>query len=188
MAQHSRRQQRETVRRDWAVAGLSAGGLLVAGYLAFTKASGGSALLCEAAGGCDVVQASRYALFLGLPTALWGAGLYAAIGVLALVGLTARRWLAAFLLSVVGVTFSAYLTYLELFVIGAVCGYCFFSAGIAVALFGVLLARRSRAPGRRSPVRPARVVAFGIITAVVTVIVGAGVFATHSPPEAGAYA
>jgi uncharacterized membrane protein len=161
---------------------MAAAGLAVAGYLAVTKLWGAGALFCEAGGGCDVVQSSRYAALLGLPTALWGAGLYAAVGGLAVAGLTARRWLIAFLLAVVGLSFSGYLTYLELFGLRAVCGYCLASAAIALALFGIVLFGRPPSTGRRSPVRPARVVSLGIMTAVGTVVIGAGVFATDSPP------
>ncbi len=181
MVRGSRPAQPKPPGRGWLVAALAAAGLVVAGYLAVTKLIGGSALFCEAGSGCDVVQASRYAVFLGLPTALWGAGLYAVVGALALSGLNARRWLAAFLLAVAGVSFSAYLTALELFVLGAVCAYCIVSAGIAVALFGVLVARRPVAVGRRSAVRPARLVALGTVTAVATVLLGAAMFAMGGP-------
>ena len=181
MARSSRGKEPEVARRNWAVAGLAAVGFVIAGYLAVAKLGGENPLFCTAGSGCDIVQASRYAVFFGLPTALWGAGLYAAIGGIALVGMDARRWLAAFLLAVVGVSFFAYLTYLELFEIGAVCGYCVLSAVIAVALFGLLLAGRSSVAGRRSVVRPARVVTLGTITAVATILIGAGFFAAGSP-------
>src|SRR3989304_1915273 len=105
-----------------------------------------------------------------------GAGLYAVIGALAFAGLPARRWLAAFLLATVGVSFSLYLTYLELFVLRAVCAYCVASAVIAVALFAVLLARRPAVTGRRSPARPARVATLGGLTAVTTVAIGVAAF------------
>lgn len=182
--QGRRQQPPEVFRRDWPVALLAAAGVIVAGYLAGMKLAGGRALFCTAGSGCDIVQASRYAVFLGLPTGAWGAGLYAAIGALAILGLSAKRWLAAFLLAVAGASFSAYLTYLELFVIGAVCAYCLVSAGIAVGLFGLLLGRRPAATGRRSPVRATRVSTLGALTAVATVVIGAAVFATGSPRDA----
>jgi uncharacterized membrane protein len=169
------------------VAGLAAVGFAVAAYLAITKLAGGSALFCRGVGGCEVVQASRYAMFLGLPTAAWGAGLYAAIGGLALSGLDARRWLTAFLLAVAGVAFSAYLTYLELFVIGAVCWYCVVSAATAAALLGVLLGRRQSVTGPRRFLRPGRVVGLGAATAVATVVLGVGVFTISEPRAAPAY-
>ena len=189
-----RRTERERARReaaapawrpDWLVAGLAVVGLAVAGYLAVTKLTGGGALFCRGIGGCEVVQQSRYAMFLGLPTAAWGAGLYTAIAGLALAGLWPWRWLAALLLAVAGVSFSGYLTYLELFVIGAVCWYCVVSAATATALLGVLLGRRPAA--RRGPTRPARVAALGSLTAVATVALGIAVFAASAPRAAPGY-
>src|SRR3990170_793949 len=156
MARSRRAAEPEIPRRDWWVAALSAIGLLVAGYLTVNKWGGGTALFCTAGSGCDIVQASRYAVVLGLPTAAWGAALYAAVGALALLGLPPRRWLAAFLLAVAGASFSLYLTYLSIFVIGAACTYCLASLAIALALFGTLLVRRPHPTGRRSPVRLAR--------------------------------
>jgi uncharacterized membrane protein len=179
--------RREPPGPDWIVAGVAATGFGVAGYLAATKLVGGSALFCAAGSGCDIVQASRYASFLGAPTAAWGAGLYGATGALALAGLPARQWLAAFLLAVAGVAFSLYLTYVELFVLRAVCAYCLASAGIAVALLGVLLARRPPATGRRSPARPARAAVLGGLTAAATVILAIALFALGSPRAEASY-
>lgn len=187
MVRVSQQAQRETPRPDWPVAAVAAAGLLIAGYLAAAKLAAGSAPFCAAGSGCEAVQASRYAVFLGLPTALWGAALYAAIGGLALLGLDARRWLAAFLLAVAGVSFSVLLTALQLFIIGAVCAYCLLSAGIAIALFAVLLVRLPVSAERRPALRPARLLALGAVTALATVVLGAGGFALGGPREAGGY-
>jgi uncharacterized membrane protein len=173
----------DPVRPDWLVAGLAAVGVILAGYLTWTKATGGSALFCTAAAGCEVVQASRYAMFLGIPTAAWGAALYTAIGGLALAGLTARRWLVAFLLVAGGMGFAGYLTYLELFVIAAVCWYCVASAAITLALLGSLLGRWPR--GRRTGA--ARLVTLGAGAAVVAVVVGLSVHTLTAPGGAYAY-
>lgn len=167
-------------RADWLIAVVAAIGVVVGTYLAVAKWTGGSAVLCTAGGGCDIVQASRYAVFLGLPTAAWGAGLYAAVGGLALAGLTARRWLLAFLLATAAVAFSAYLTYLELFVIRALCGYCVVSAAVAAALFGVILARRPVPPSRRSALQPRRLVLAGAVMAVATLAAGIGGYALET--------
>lgn len=182
-----RREQEQAPHRDWLVAAVAVIGLVVAAYLTFTKWSGGGALFCTAGSGCDVIQASRYSLLLGLPTALWGAALYAAIAGLALSGLSPRRWLAAFLMAVAGASFSLYLTYLSALVIRALCGYCLASNAVAVALFGLLLARRPSSSGRRSPTRPARVIALGALAAVAAIVFGAGIFAWEPPQEASAY-
>jgi uncharacterized membrane protein len=174
-------------RPDWLVAVLAAVGFGIAGYLTVTKLAGGGALFCKGVGGCEVVQQSRYATLLGVPTAAWGALVYAAIGTLAVTGLGARRWLAAFLLAVAAVAFSGYLTYLELFVIGAVCWYCVASAAAATAVLAVLLGRRSAVVGPRRFLRPGRVVGLGVLTALVAVVFGLAIFAVTGPGGAPAY-
>ena len=75
-------------------------------HLTITKLAGSTAAFCESGGGCDIVQASKWATFLGLPTAAWGALLYGALAVLAFTGLVATRWTVAFVLASAGVAFS----------------------------------------------------------------------------------
>lgn len=177
----------EVPRRDWLLGSLSGAGLLLAGSLTAAKIAAGSSPICVAGSGCEAVQASRYAVFLGLPTALWGAMFYAAVGTLALLGLDARRWLAAFLLAVAGVSFSALLTAVQVFIIRAVCASCLLSAGIAVALLAVVLVRRPAPTERRPRLGPARLFALAAVTALATVGFGAGGFALGGPREAGGY-
>ena len=62
----------------------------MAGYLTALKLGGNQAFLCRDGSGCDIVQASRYSLLAGVPTAMWGAGLYVAIAVLAAMPRTRR--------------------------------------------------------------------------------------------------
>ncbi len=126
-------------------------------------------------------------MFLGLPTAAWGVGLYVVIGALALAGLPPRRWVWAYALAVAAVAFSAYLTYLSFFELGAVCPYCLADAGIAAALLAVLLVRRPEVMGRRSPIRRGRLIAVGVVSAIVTVVFGMGVFVTGAPTTGSAY-
>jgi uncharacterized membrane protein len=164
-------------RRDLAVAGLAAVGLLVAGYLAWLKWSGGSALFCTPGTGCDIVQASRYAVLVGVPTALVGAALYFVIGALALAGLDRARWRLAFILAAAGVGFSGYLTYLSLIELRAACVWCLASAGIMVLLLGCLALRRPQAA-----LAGARLAALGTGAALLAVVAGAFVFAGGPPP------
>ncbi|HEV8439275.1 MAG TPA: vitamin K epoxide reductase family protein [Methylomirabilota bacterium] len=172
-------------RPDWLVVVLSAAGLVVAGYLTWLKWLGHGALFCVTGSSCDIVQASRYAIFLGVPTALWGAGLYAALAVLGATGLTRPRWLAAFLVAAAAVGFSVYLTALSVFVLGATCGYCLGSAAIAVALLVALLRRRPPASG--TPLlRPVRLATYGGLAAAGAIVLGAFVFA--APGSAPGYA
>jgi uncharacterized membrane protein len=177
--------QAEAPGVDWLVVGLSAVGFVVAGYLTWLKWAARGAFLCVAGSGCDLVQASRYSIFLGVPTALWGAMLYVAIGILGGMGLTTRRWIAAFLIAAAGVGFSGYMTALSLFVVGGACMYCLTSGAIEVALLVVLLWRRPAPRGRRSPLRPVPLASYGTLAAVATIAFGAFVFASPSSAPAG---
>jgi uncharacterized membrane protein len=161
---------------DWPVAALAAVGFVLAAYLTFTKLRGSTALFCEAGSGCDVVQASRYAMFLGLPTAAWGAVVFILLGAVAVAGLTPRRWLWAFVLAVAAVAFSAYLTAISLVVLGATCPWCLAVAVTGVAILGVLLMRRPVTKGKRAPTRPGRLAWIGALAAVVTVVGAQAVF------------
>lgn len=163
-------------------------GLLVSGYLTYTKLAGGTAAFCEAGTACDIVQASPYARLLGIPTAAWGAGHFAVVGGLGLAGLTARRWLVAFVLSSGAVGFFGYLTYLELFVLRAICAYCVGAAVVGVAIFGLLLARRPAPGGRKSWLQPGRLTTAGVLAAVVTIVFAAGVWVGSGPQTSGTYA
>lgn len=117
-------------------------GFFVALYLALYKTGVIGTLACGA-GGCETVQTSRWAAFLGLPVAVWGVGFYALVFALAFIG-TLERWAESTTLPLImvvltgwGVLFSGWLTYLELFVIHAICRWCVVSAVIALALFAV---------------------------------------------------
>jgi uncharacterized membrane protein len=114
-------------------------GVFVALYLTLYKLGYIGTLAC-AVGSCETVQTSKWATFLGFPVGGWGVGYYVAVLAIALVGLTPRfaeapsvsRLLAA--VTTFGVLFSLWLTYLELFVIHAICMWCVGSAIIATIL------------------------------------------------------
>jgi uncharacterized membrane protein len=176
----------ELARPDWIVFALAIVGLAVAGYLTALKLGGTQAFLCRDGSGCDVVQASRYSVLLGVPTAAWGAAVYLAIAVLAAMPRTPRRWQAAFMLASSAVAFSLYLTCISIFVIGATCPYCLASGGISVALVAVMVWRRPSAQGRQAAAyKPGRLAGLGITAGVVTVLVGAFIFAADFSVPAG---
>jgi len=126
-------------------ASLALVGLMLSAYLLMHSLGMTGPLACGGSASCDRVQASRWADFLGLPVAAYGVGGYLSLLVVALAGLQPRwehsalptRWLA--ILSGIGVAFTIYLTYVELFVIGAVCRWCVGSAVIILAIFLVSL-------------------------------------------------
>lgn len=115
-------------------------GVFLAGYLTLYKLGHLGVIQCSV-GGCEKVQTSRYANFLGLPVALWGLGAYLTLFIVALMGVQPRwirsRWVALVLFGVsgIGVVFSAYLTYLEAAVIRAWCQWCVISAILITLIF-----------------------------------------------------
>ena len=113
-------------------------GVLVALYLTLYKVGVIGTLVCQV-GSCERVNTSRWATFLGLPVAAWGLGTYALLLAFALAGLqgVASRQSAwgLVLLSGWSVLFSGWLTYLELFVIHAVCVWCVTSATLMLLIF-----------------------------------------------------
>jgi uncharacterized membrane protein len=126
-------------------------GLLVAVYLYLYKIGRIGTLACGS-GACEAVQTSQWSRFLGVEVALIGIVGYALLLAVALAALqpalAERRWLVTALtaLAAGGVLFTAYLTYLELFVIHAVCRWCVGSAAIITSILVLaLLDRRSAA-------------------------------------------
>jgi uncharacterized membrane protein len=118
-------------------------GLAIAGYLTWVHYAGLDPVCVGGGGGCETVQSSSYAELAGVPVALVGLIGYAAIGATLLVD-GERSRLAAAALALVGFGFSAYLTYLELAVIDAICQWCVASAVLMTALAVVTLLRLLR--------------------------------------------
>lgn len=127
---------------------LSILGLIVAGYLIFFKIFPTSTL-CIGAGGCETVNTSVYSEVLGIPVAALGALAYAAmLGLLLLENRSSllQEWgpMLVFGLALAGTLYSAYLTYIELAVIHAVCPYCVASAVIITLILIVSAVRLRR--------------------------------------------
>jgi uncharacterized membrane protein len=109
-------------------------GLLNAAYLAYVELSQVEAV-CGAVGNCNAVQQSPYAQLFGIPIGVIGLAGYAAVLLVWLLTRYApvyRNVLAV--LVIVGAAVSIYLTFLEPFVIGAVCAWCLLSAVLMLAL------------------------------------------------------
>ncbi len=133
------------MRHRQAIAVLALVGLFVALYLWLHALGFGGAIKCGASGGCETVQTSQWAVFLGFPVAFYGVVGYLAILVVAIVALRPAalsqprwsKWLG--LLATVGFGFTLYLTYVEVFVIHAICRWCIGSAVIITAIWVVSL-------------------------------------------------
>lgn len=131
-----------TKERALAVPLLALLGALDAAYLTWVHYSRSQAF-CAGIGDCELVNTSVYAQVMGVPVALLGLG-----GYLLILGLGLARWrvgaslaldLALLGLSLTGTAYSAYLTYVEFFVLGAICIWCLVSAVIITAIFALSL-------------------------------------------------
>lgn len=114
---------------------LAAAGIVVAGYLAYVETQA-VAPICGPVGDCATVQTSAYSKVLGVPVGIIGIIGYAAILAAWFAGRNGNAAARTLLLgmTVIGVVYSIYLTWLELFVIHAVCMWCISSAVIMTLL------------------------------------------------------
>ena len=139
-------------RSGIAMTALALVGLAVAAYLALEKLSGGTPA-CGPLHGCETVASSPYSEILGIPVAVIGV-VYSVV----LVGASIAWWrsadhgrarqalLVAYGLGLIGTFVVAALTYLEVFVIEAVCVYCVTYGVTVIAgfLIAALAVRGSR--------------------------------------------
>jgi uncharacterized membrane protein len=132
----------------WGAIAASLVGVAVSIYLTIYKLTDNNAM-CLGSGDCSIVNASRYSEVYGIPVAIIGIIGYLAILVVLLLETRLTPLidignLLAFGMSLVGLLFSAYLTYLELYVIKATCPFCFTSAIAITIIFIFTLIRLAR--------------------------------------------
>jgi uncharacterized membrane protein len=126
------------------VAALALAGIFLALYLLLYKLGMIGALTCSV-GSCETVNTSKWARFLGIPVAGWGVAWYMATFALAVASIQGRfadspgMSLALLVMTGSGLAFSVYLTYLELFVIHAICQWCVVSAVLVLIMFVLTL-------------------------------------------------
>jgi len=129
-------------------------GLIASGYLVVVHLMG-EAPVCGPVKGCETVTTSEYSMVLGIPVALLGFGLSVVLVACAVAWwrLADRRpLLAVYGLLLLATLAVAYLTYLELFVIHAVCAWCVtYATTIVISLAITALALRRGEAGRASP-------------------------------------
>lgn len=101
---------------------------------------------CAGMGDCATVNSSAYSEIFGIPIAVFGLAVYLAvlgISVLEVRKPSERVWLAlaTFGLSLVGVVYSGWLTYVEVVILQAICPFCVASAIIISAIFVISVLR-----------------------------------------------
>ncbi len=137
----------------WTSLVLGAIGLLDAGYLTWIKLTNTVAIACKGIGDCATVNTSKYAEMWGIPIAIFGAATYLVILLLLLLE---GRWthdsypyrLGIFGVTLVGTLYSAYLSYVEVAILRAICPYCVVSAVVMAALFVISVIRLRAEVGR----------------------------------------
>ena len=129
----------------WATAILGILGAADSIYLLIYKLTGNSHM-CLGNGGCHDVNFSPYSVIYGIPVSVFGLSAYLAI--VCILFLEGRLKiakqngpLAIFGMSLGGVAFTVYLTYLELYVIHAICPFCVASAVIITLIFILAIIR-----------------------------------------------
>jgi uncharacterized membrane protein len=135
-----------------AVALLGVVGMGLAGYLTYVHYNE-DALVCTV-GGCETVQQSDYSTMLGVPIAIFGFLMFLTVTLLALARMTDRSPLpsdmatmAAWTLLLTSLLYYAYLTYIEIWELEAVCQWCVMSSMVALLMFvieSVILTRELR--------------------------------------------
>ena len=126
--------------RRRAIAFISLVGFFLAAYLTLYKLGYIETLACGT-GSCEVVQSSKWSTLFGRPVAIWGACFYLAMLALSLAGsfgpLEESRAveIGLALISGSGVLFSAWLTFVEVALLHAICRYCVVSACLVLILF-----------------------------------------------------
>ena len=118
---------------------LSFGGIADAAYLTQHELSG-TPLLCNVQNlsDCNTVASSQFSHIFGVPLAAFGVAFYVLVFILAALELVLfdqllRRTLQV--ISLIGVLASLYFTFVQAFIIGALCIYCVASALIALSIF-----------------------------------------------------
>jgi uncharacterized membrane protein len=120
---------------------LALAGIGVATYIAVAESGGGAPKCLAGGGGCETVANSQYSDLAGINVAVIGIFGYVLVLAAAIVPGDLGRF-GGFLTALIGFGFSVYLTYLELFVIDAICQWCVASA-ILMALSLAVAATRA---------------------------------------------
>lgn len=162
-------------------------GLFDSIYLTWAYTSQAHRMVCLGTG-CDIVRSSPYAYPFGIPLPIGGVFLYSLLAVLALVevhrperGNALWRWIMIF--SGAGVLFSAWLTYLEAFVIHGWCAWCVVQA---IAISVVFAMAASIVFSQKAEGAPSRRIRYSMVAAAVVVSIPALVLLARKQESAPA--
>lgn len=139
----SARSWRELLSLSGLTLALAIIGAGVAGYLTYTHYNEG-ALVCSVGGDCHTVQESSYATIGPIPIAMLGLGMFITLAALAIVRILNWKIISSDTATMMswGITLSAllyyaYLVYIEIFVLEAICQWCIATTAFTVAIFAI---------------------------------------------------
>lgn len=132
--------------KNWPLLVLATIGILLTSYILYTDYIGSRLQGCSVGSACDIVLTSKWARFLGAPTAFWGFLSYVTLATLAF-SWKPSRWKLAWPVAVFGFCFSVYLTTVSLTILDAACPYCLTSLTLMTLIAGVTTFQRPELPG-----------------------------------------
>jgi uncharacterized membrane protein/glutaredoxin len=169
---------------NWPLLGLALIGMALTAYLTATSWRGQALAGCPAGSGCDVVLNSRWSTLFGLPTSFWGFVVYSALASIAWIKRADTQWKWAWVLSLLGLFYSLYLTAISIFELKATCPYCLISLGLMAAILATTFYQRPREMPRFSW-RPwlIKTLASGAVIVLVLHLHFAGIWGKSLGPE-----
>jgi uncharacterized membrane protein/glutaredoxin len=120
---------------NWPLFILALIGMALSGYLTYSAWSEKLVAGCTVGSACDVVLNSRWSTLLGMPISFWGFLTYGLLAAIAWNKGSAIQWKSAWLVSLVGLLYSLYLTSVSFFELKAACPYCLTSLGLMIVIF-----------------------------------------------------
>ncbi len=148
-------------------------GLFASSYLLFTYTTGADLKCGSLVHGCDAVRLSEWASIFGIPTPFFGVIFYLS----ALLILIARAYAPEFkpglarlgqiIFGVAGVAESAFLTYIQAFVIGQFCTWCLISGISATTIFIFTLLDRKYVLEKSESIKELKFIGMSLATFVV---------------------
>jgi uncharacterized membrane protein len=118
-------------------------GFIVAAYLTYLYYNKAETSFCVTGSSCDIVRLSGYSSIDGIPVSLIGLIGYFGLFIITVSNIPDRiKWLTLYFISLPGLVFSIYLTYVEVFVLKAICSFCLLSAIVITAIFILILFKK----------------------------------------------
>jgi uncharacterized membrane protein len=137
----------QTVVKDapnWPLLGLAVIGMILAAYLTVMAWQEKLVAFCAAGSACDAVLSSRWSTLFGMPTSFWGFLTYALLAAIAWNKRSESQWKVAWIISLFGLLYSLYLTWVSLFEVRAACPYCLSSLALMTAIFITVATQRPK--------------------------------------------